>query len=192
MRIARAFSSCLLLLFLSLPCAAQTLLPVIQLSAEESATAKQLAQTLKDADERSASAKAAFQQFHQLYQSTHPNLPDLRFTDDARFAVATMHSSIRGFYPLASIELTAEEHQKLQTLVREMAQSDEAKKQAENNWGDFEVQLVLKHIGRSKNGAGSSVTLSSGAGGSIPVPYPWTGELAFTSDFKLATPLPHL
>jgi hypothetical protein len=190
MRKAYTSLSYILFLFLSWPCAAQTLLPVIQLSAEESATAKQLAQALKDANERSATAKVAWQQFHQLYQTAHTNLPNLRFTEDFRLAVATMDSSTPGVYQLATVELTVEERQKLQALHREMTQSEESQKHAENNWKDFKIQLVLKHIGTSTTGSsGGFVRLSTGVGGDILVPNPWAGELAFTPDFKLATPL---
>src|SRR5882762_5044758 len=67
-------SSAILCLFLSLPCVAQDLVPFIRLSADEAAKAKQLAQTLKDATERSTKAKVAWEQFHQSYQSAHPDL----------------------------------------------------------------------------------------------------------------------
>ena len=157
MRKAHNSLSYLLVLFLSLPCAARTLLPVIQLSAEESASAKQLAEALKDAGERSAAAKIAWQQFHQLYQTEHPNLPNLRFTEDFRLAVATMNSSTRGMYQLATIELTVEERQKLQALHREMTQSDESQRHAENNWKDFKIQLVIKHMGTSTTGNGGAL-----------------------------------
>jgi len=48
------FSSAILCLFLSLPCAAQDFVPFIRLSPDEVAKAKQLVQSLKDARERSS------------------------------------------------------------------------------------------------------------------------------------------
>src|SRR5213596_3055596 len=80
-------SSAILCLFLSLPCVAQDLVPFIRLSAHEAAKAKQLAQTLKDATERSTKAKVAWEQFHQSYQSAHPDLRGLKFSDDFRLAI---------------------------------------------------------------------------------------------------------
>jgi hypothetical protein len=82
--------------FLSLPCVAQDVVPVIRLSVDEAAKAKQLAETLKDAKERATKAKLAWEQFSQSYQTAHPDLLALRFTDDFRFAVARVHSSTPG------------------------------------------------------------------------------------------------
>lgn len=179
----------LFLLFLSLPpCAAQSLIPVIQLTSEESAKAKQLTQSLKDAKERSAKAKVAWEQFHDVYQAAHPDLPNLRFTEDFRLALARANSTIPGVPQLATIELTAEERQKLEALHREMDQSKESEKQAETNWQDFRTQLVLKHVGASTSGSGNYVRLSGSVGGQVLVPDPWSTNLAFTPDFRLATP----
>lgn len=181
----------LLLLFLSFRVQAQSLIPVVQLTSEESANAKQLAQAVKDAKERSAKAKVVWEQFHQLYQAAHPELPNLRFSEDFKLAVARTNSSNPPVYQIATIDLTSEERQKLETLRREMTQSEDSEKQAENNWKDFKIQLVVKHIGTGRSASGSSgiVRLSTG-GGDIELPMPWGGELAFTKDFRLATPLP--
>ena len=99
-----------------------------------------------------------------------------------------MNDSIVGVFQLTAIELNAEERQKLGTLHREMTQSEDSQKHAENNWKDFKIQLVVKHIGSSTTGSGSVVSLSTGDGGNITLPNPWTGELAFTTDFRFATP----
>lgn len=191
MRKALTSLSGILLLFLSFRVQAQSLIPVIQLTSEESAKAKQLAQALKDAKERSAKANVAWEQFHQLYQTAHPDLPNLRFSEDFRLAVAQMNSSIPRVYQIATIDLTPEERQKLETLRREMTQSEDSEKQAENNWKDFEIQLVVKHIGTGHSTTGGAIVivrLSTG-GGDIELPMPWGGELAFTKDFRLVTPL---
>ena len=63
---AGILSSAFFCLLLSLPCAAQNLIPVIQLSADEAAMAKPLVQLLKDARERTAQAQVAWEQFHTL------------------------------------------------------------------------------------------------------------------------------
>ena len=185
---ARILSSAFLGLLLLLPCAAQNLIPVIQLSADEAAKAKQLVQVLKDARERTAKAHVAWEQFHKVYQAVHPDLPDLRFSEDFRLAVARVNDSVAGIFQITAIELTAEERQKLDTLHREIIQSEDSQKHAENNWKDFKIQLVVKHIGSSTTGNGSVVLLSTGVGGNIVLPNPWTGDLAFTTDFRFATP----
>src|SRR5437773_9097373 len=111
-------SSAILCLFLSLPCVAQDLVPFIRLSADEAAKAKQLAQTLKDATERSTKAKVAWEQFHQSYQSAHPDLRGLKFSDDFRLAIAQVDAYTPAVYQAATIELTAEERKKLESLHR--------------------------------------------------------------------------
>ena len=131
---------------LSLPCVAQHVVPVIRLSVDEVAKAKQLTQTLKDAKERATKAKLAWEQFSQSYQTAHPNLPNLRFTEDFRLAVSTMNSSTPGIFLAATIELTAEERKKLESLHREMTESEQSQKQAENAWKDFNIQLVVDHV----------------------------------------------
>ena len=177
-------STVTLCLYASLPCAAQSLAPVIRLSADEATKAKQLAQNLKDAKDRSAKAKVAWGQFHQTYQSAHPDLPGLRFTADFRLAFALLNSSIPEVRHVATIELTAEERKKLEALHREMTESEQSQTQAEKTWREFQYQLVVDHVGTS-NTEGANVTL---AGKQIIIPNPWGGGLAFTSDFQLAFP----
>jgi hypothetical protein len=77
-------------------------------ASEESAKAKQVAQAARDAKERTGKAKVAWEQFHQHYQTAHPNLPNLRFTEDFRLAVATINST-SGVYQIVTIDLTPEE-----------------------------------------------------------------------------------
>lgn len=74
--------------FLSLPCVAQELSPVIRLSTDEATKAKQLAQDVVDANTRSAKGKLAREQFHQTYQPAHTDLPGLMFSEDFRLAFA--------------------------------------------------------------------------------------------------------
>lgn len=185
MRKALTSLSGILLLFLSFRVQAQSLIPVIQLTSEESAKAKQLAQALKDAKERSAKANVAWEQFHQLYQTAHPDLPNLRFSEDFRLAVALLNSSIAGVRQVATIELTAEERQKLETLHREVIESEQSQKQAEKNWRDYQYQLVVDHVGSSSTG-GAVVTLATGK--QVVISPPWDAGLAFTRDFRLAFP----
>jgi hypothetical protein len=71
-----------------------------------------------------------------------------------------------------------------------MTQSEDSEKQAKNNWQDFKIQLVVKHVGTGPStGGGSIVKLSTGSD-NLELPLPWGGELAFTTDFRLATPVP--
>jgi hypothetical protein len=143
-------------------------------------------QALKDANERSARVKVAWEQFHQFYQAAHPDLPGLRFTADCRFAITLRNSSTTAdVHQVATIELTAEERQKLETLHREMSASEQSQKQAVNNWLDFKYQLVIDHVGSTAEGY-SERTLSSGK--PVKIFVPWNSGLAFTTDFRLAIP----
>lgn len=176
------------------------MVPVIRLSVDEAAKAKQLAQTLKDAKERATKAKLAWEQFSQSYQTAHPDLFAPRFTDDLRFAVTRRNSSTSGIFcgPLgqnlpnpcflaATIELTAEERKKLENLHREMTESEQSQKQAENAWKDFNIQLVVDHVPVLATDGYSEVRLSSYK--QVRIRSLWIGGLVFTTDFKLAFPL---
>lgn len=88
-------------------------------------------------------------------------------------------------HQVASIELTAEEHKKLEALHQEMIDSEQSQKQAEKNWREFQYQLVVDRVGTSST-EGSVVML---AGKNVVIPNPWYGGLAFTPDFRLAFPL---
>jgi hypothetical protein len=177
-------SSAVLCLFMSLPCVAQELAPVIRLSADEATKAKKLAQDVIDIKERSTKAKLAWDQFHQTYQTAHADLRGLRFSEDFRLAFAWVPSSTFEVRQVAAIELTADERKKLEALHQEMIVSEQSQKQAEKNWREFQYQLVVDHIGTSSTD-GANVTL---AGRQILIPNPWGQGAAFTSDFRLAFP----
>ena len=146
---------------------------------------QQLAQSLKDAQERSNRSKVAWGQFQQAYQATHPNLENIKFTHDFALAVARVYSPTARIFQAASIELTAEERKKLENLRKEMIESQQSQKQAENAWQDFQYQLVIDHVSISNPTGYSDVTLSTGK--QVRIPFPWTG-IVFTTDFKLALP----
>jgi len=179
-------SLAILCLFFSLPSAAQDLVPFIRLSPDEVAKAKQLVQSLKDAQERSSEAKVARGQFHQLYQAAHPDLKGLKFADDFRLAIARADNAAPWVFHAASIELTAEERKKLEHLHQEMTESEQSQKQAENAWKDFNYQLIADHVTADHAAGYSDVTLSCGK--QIRMYMPWTGMLVFTADFKLPFP----
>lgn len=183
---ALALSSAVLCLSMSLPCAAQELVPVIRLSADETAKAKQLAQGVKNAKERSGKAKVAWDQFRETYQASHQDLPNLRFSNDFRLAFALVNSATPEVHQATAIELTPEERKKAEVLHQEMVESEQSQKQAEMHWREFQYQLVLDHVGTSSTDGGAYVTLS---GKQVIIPSPWGGGLAFTSDFRLAFPL---
>jgi len=170
---------------MSLPCASQNLVPFIRLSPDEVAKAKQFAQSLKDAEERTKKATVAWEQFHQAYQAAHPNLRSVKFTDDCRLAIAQVDAFAPGVSQTASIELTPEERKKLESLRQEMTESEQSRKQAQNAWRDFTCQLAANRV---DTGTGySDATLSSGK--QIRIYSPWSCALTFTTDFKFAFPL---
>ena len=96
-------------------------------------------QSLGDAKERSAKAKVAWEQFHQTYQAAHPNVPGLRFTDDFSLACALMSSSVDEVRQVTTIELTAEEKRKLDSLHREVTESEQSRRQAERTGGIINI-----------------------------------------------------
>ena len=142
--------SCLVLcLCASLPCVAQHLAPVMRLSADESMRAKQLVQSLGDAKARSAKAEVAWEQFHQTYQAAHPNLPGLKFTDDFSLAFALLSSSVDEVRQVTTIERTAEEKRKLDSLPSRGNRSEQLSTSAHGRscW-------KFKHGVRSDRGTG--------------------------------------
>lgn len=141
----------------------------------------------RDAKERSAKAKVAWEQFHQTYQAAHPNVPGLRFTDDFSLAFALMSSSVDEVRQVTIIELTAEEKRKLDSLHREVTESEQSRRQAERNWRDYQHQRMADHAGNSSTGSGAIVELANGK--QVLIPYPWASGLTFTTDFRLAFPL---
>ncbi len=181
---AAAFSLCT-----SSPrCVAQEVIPVIYLSTGEAAKAKQAVQDLKSAQNRDNRAATAWRNFHQSYQAAHPELPGLRFASDLRVAFA--QKKLSGAFPweteAATVELSAEERQKAESLHREMLEAKLALDQAQKSWSDYWYQLVLDHVPPSPTAGGSIVTLPSGK--SATIPNPWGNGVVFTSDFRVAVP----
>lgn len=168
-----------LCVFTCLPCTAQAqeLVPIFQLSAEETAKASHLAQDVTNAQQRLDKATTAWRVFQQNYQSAHPDLPNVHFTADFRLAF-TSRASFSNLdverQLITPVELSADEQQQLKALHQEMAESQQSLRQAEKNWTDYQSQLVANH------------TLDSGK--QTVVSPPWTNGLAFTPDFRFAVP----
>ena len=175
----------ILCLYASMQCVAQNLAPVIRLTTDEATRARQLVHDLKDANDRCAKAKAAWEKFRQNYQAAHPDVPDLRFTADFRLAFGLLNSSAPEVRQVATIELVPEERRELETLHRELIDSEQSQKEAEKNWRDYKTQLIVDHVGISTTGPGGYLML---AGKQVLIPSPWASGLAFTSDFRLAFP----
>jgi len=168
------------------PCGAQDLVPVIQLSADEVAKAKQVADSLKNAHERNSKARAAWETFHQSYQLAHRDLAPLRFTEDFRHAFAVQGSpSLLDSKPVRAVELTPEEQRKLQALHEEFVSSSRAQQEAEATWQNYQYQLVAAHFAAAKTEGGTIVTI---AGKQVRIPAPWNVGIAFTPDFSIAVP----
>jgi len=179
---AAAFSLCTS----SLPCVAQEVASVIYLSTGESAKARQTAQDLTSAQDRNNRAATAWRNFHQSYQAAHPELSGLRFASD--FRVAFAQKNISSAFPFdkeaATVELSAEERQKAESLHREMLEARRALDQAQKNWSDYWYQLVVDHVSPSLGGV--IVTLPGGK--SATIPSPWGNGVVFTPDFRVAVP----
>ena len=165
-----------LCVFACLSCTAlaqQELVPILQLSAEETAKASHLAQDLKNALQRSDKAVTAWRMFQETYQSAHPDLPNVHFTTDFRFAFTSQHSS--SAFPerqvITPVELTSKEQQQLKALHQERVESQQSLQHAEKNWWEYQHQLVADH--------GTQTVVSP----------QWANGLAFTPDFRFAVPL---
>ncbi|MGH7973340.1 MAG: hypothetical protein ACREIC_31865 [Limisphaerales bacterium] len=167
-----------------LPCVAQQgVVPVIQLSASESAKAKQLAQDLKDAQERSDKAIAAWRAFQQTFQAAHPDLPGVTFTSDFRLAFSPQPSPDGFVHLITAVALTPEEQQKGAASQRELGESKKALDQARQGWREYQYQIAADHF---PGMVGSVVTLASGK--QLTIAWPWSNPLAFTPDFRFAVP----
>jgi hypothetical protein len=166
--------------------AAQDVVPVIYLSANEAAQAKQFLESFVNAKGRNSRALTAWRLFHETYQAQHPELPRLKFAADFRVAVAWRASSEPSSDgEAATIELSAQERQHAAALYQEMTESKRALDEAEKRWQDFWHELVVNHVTASREG-GVPVTLSNGQTGSIP--NPWTNGVFLTPDFRIAIP----
>ena len=186
----RAFSIVAVLFvcsWITMPGMAQELVPVIHLSAEETAKTKKAAQALIHAQERNSRAQLAWEQFYKLYDATHTDMRDLRFTEDCRFAVGATNSRAPFLTEITTVELTPEDRQKLTSISRELADSKEANKEAMKNWEDYENQFLADHVGTatSNDETGGAVMVG---GKHVPIPQPWSNGVAFTPDFRMAVP----
>jgi hypothetical protein len=179
-----------LCVFTCLSCTAQAqdLVPIFQLSAEETAKASHLAQDVTNARQRYDKASIAWRMFQQTYSSAHPNLANVHFTADFRLAFASLGSSTNTDAErqrIKPVELTAEEQQQLKAMHREITESGQSLRQAEKSWVDYQNELVADHFPSDTEGV--VVTLSSGK--QYVIPSPWSNGLAFTPDFRFAVPL---
>jgi uncharacterized protein YlxW (UPF0749 family) len=171
------------LVTLSPRCMAQEVLALIRLSTDEAAKASQLAQSVKGAEDRNNRASILWRNFYQSYQAEHPELFRLRFSSDFRvaFGVKAADSLV---YEATIVELSAEERQKAESLHREMLEAQEALPQAQQNWRDYQYELVAGHI--PSTGPGVTVVLTNGR--SVTIPIPWSNGLAFTPAFRISVP----
>ena len=168
-----SFSVLCLLTCLSCTAQAQELVPVFQLSSEETAKASHLAQDLKYAHQRDDKAVTAWRMFLQTYSSAHPDLSNIQFTSDFQLAFAPLGSSSNTDAErrqIKPVELTAEEQQQLKALHREITKSRQSLRQVEKTWVDYQNELVANHFPSGREGA--VVTLSSGK--QYVIPSPWS------------------
>jgi hypothetical protein len=172
-------------LLLALSGLAQESLPVIYLSAGETAKAKQITQEVKSAQDRQTRATTAWKNFYQSYGLAHPELGNVIFSSDFRVAFSVKSSTAQ--FPIDReaevVELSTEERQKAESLSREMEEAARAVDQARKNYVDYSYELVAD---RFPNADGNYVALSSGR--TVRLPRPWGGGVAFTPDFRIAVP----
>jgi hypothetical protein len=166
---------------------AQEVVPVIYLSTDEAAKAKQTAQDLKSAQDRNSRAIAAWRGFNQSFQAAHPEMSGLRFSSD--FRVAFAKKNVSNSFPFeaeaATVELSAEERKKAESLHQEMLEAKRMLDRVAKSWLDYQHQLLFDHLPPNPEG-GLIVTLPSGI--SATIPDPWVNGVVFTPDFRVAVP----
>jgi hypothetical protein len=159
---------------------------MIQLSTDESATAKQIADKLKTALERKKTAEAAWGAFHDVFKASHPIPGNFRFTADCKLAYA--ESQDRSGPPelreALVIELNPAEMQKLQNLHKELTESQESLSAAQSAWWDYERDVLSAHLS-TRTGSLALLTLGNKQ---LAVPAEWGSGILFTPDFRLALP----
>jgi hypothetical protein len=186
---ALLLSTAALSLWISSPrCIAQELVPVIYLSTDEAAKTNQTAQDLKSALDRNNRAIVAWGGFNQSFQAAHPEMPGLRFSSDLRVAFAK--KNVTNSFPFeteaATVELSAEERKKAESLHQEMLEAKRLLEQSQKKWLDCQNQLVLDHVPPNPKAGGAVVILPNGQTATIP--YPWANGVVFTPDFRVAVP----
>lgn len=179
------FSCFLATLLLGLPDSshAQSLAPVIQLSAEESANVRQLAQTLKSARNRKADGEAAWNEFHAVYKASHPLLGEFRFTSDFKTAVAHSPAPASDVHEAVVVELTSGDKQKVESLFKELIDSRDSLTAAQSAWTTYLQQLLAAHAAKTTMRVGTVWGSDS-----VTIPQGWENGVMFSPDFRLAVP----
>ncbi|MDE3178523.1 MAG: hypothetical protein KGM47_02600 [Acidobacteriota bacterium] len=171
-----------------LRCLAQTVAPVIYLSASEQAKARQVTQEVQTAQSRKFRAAAAWQQFYQAYQAAHPELPAVAFTSDFRFAYSGKEASddFWSAMPVAVSQLSGRERHKAKSLYSEVQESYHALVKAQKDWYTYQTEFLFGHVTAPSAGCnGTIVTLN---GKSKTICNPWSNGVAFISNFRVAVP----
>lgn len=169
-------------------CMAQEVVPVVYLSTDEAAKAKQSAQEFKDALVRNSRAVAAWRGFNQDFQATYPEMPGLRFSSDFRvaFAKKSVSNSVPFEAEAVTIELTAEKRMKAESLYQETVEARRVLEQSQKKWLDYQNQFVFDHVPPNPQAGGAIVTLPNGQTATIPDT--WARGVVFTPDFRVAVP----
>lgn len=162
------------------------MIPVIYLTAAETAKAKEAAHTLTDAEDQQRFTRSAWGNFGRSYQAAHPEMHGLNFSPDFRFAFMQVKLSF-WVAEVASVPLSPQEQRKAKSLYREMEDAQRAFSQAQKNWSDYQNELVAARVPVPSTGCnGGIVKLPSGKQATICTP--WDNGVAFTPDFRIAVP----
>lgn len=178
-------------------CAAQELpaihvTPTIQLSSEETVTAKHTTEQLKEAQDRATTALANWVSFEKQFAQAHPEVaPWVAFSSDFVDAYEVRDRNSKA--PIATvIKLTADEQRKAEGLSNELKASYEAQQRAEKNWENFENAVIVAHVPGVTTkvcGPGTEITvITLPNGGQYIPPAPWCFGIALTPDFRTAVP----
>jgi hypothetical protein len=166
--------------------ASQYLTQTIQLSQDETAKAKQAVSDLKAARQRLEKARDAWDDFHKSYQVEHPELGYVKFSPDLQFAFGNQDLG-SGLHGAAEVELTPDEHRKLEALHTEVVQSQQSAKEAEAKYDDFQWQLLANHFPNTGSDNAHEHTLTNGT--KVRLPLAWSNGVRLTPDFRFALPL---
>ena len=97
-------------------------------------------QDLKSALDRNSRALAEWRSFNVSFQAAHPELPDLQFSSD--FRVAFVKKNRSNSFPFAeaeTVELSAEERRRAESLHQETLEAKRLLDQAQKSWRDCEA-----------------------------------------------------
>lgn len=169
------------------------LTPTIRLSNEETMRAKQVTRDLTNAQDRSKIAKARWDDFDEKFYQAHPELRGGgQFSSDFADVYLRLGDSVGAM--AMRVELSADERRDAQARYNELKESDAAVKSAQQNWENFQNELLVKRVPGvvPKSSFPANQVFNGGVvsfdGKEYLIPSPWQSGILLTTDFGTAVP----